>query len=151
MHLLPEVISHLEQRCGSKGGRLTRKRKVVLSSLLLMDKAASAYELEAFCRQQGEDISVMSVYRSLEYLQAHQLVHKLNVTNKYVVCCDLAGHHHGVTQFLVCQHCLKVKEVALSQQAIQKIIGDVESEGFQLVDSQVEISCVCEGCVSCVV
>ncbi len=144
-----EILSHAEKKCVARGVRLTDKRKLVLSSLLQMNKAVSAYDIVDYCKKQlGEIVPAMSVYRILDFLQEQQLVHKLNLVNKYVACCEIAcDHSHEVSQFLICSSCHKVKEIKLGKITEAELRRDVEEAGFKLVSPQLEINCLCEECV----
>lgn len=147
---LQEQIDHAERKCNQKGVRMTAKRKMVLSGLLLSEKAMSAYEIVDLCKEKfNEAIPPMSVYRILDFLQEHQFVHKLNLANKYVACCHIdCDHKHEVSKFLICEKCLRVKEINLGKMIQEELIQDVETAGFQLVSPQVEINCVCDGCLT---
>lgn len=149
MKQVEQTINHAEQQCKSRGARLTDKRKRILSSLLIADKAMSAYELVDFCKAEfDETIPAMSVYRILDFLQEEQLVHKLNLANKYVACSHITCQHsHEVPQFLICAKCQKVKEVSLGKITQEELKHNVEDAGFQLLSPQLEINCVCSDCV----
>ncbi|WP_108651141.1 Fur family transcriptional regulator [Dongshaea marina] len=148
MNRVQKALEHAEQKCRNNGGRLTSKRKLVLSGLLLCEKAMSAYELVDFCQQElGEVIPAMSVYRILEFLQQQQLVHKLNLANKYVACCHIScSHSHEVPLFLICGKCQRVKEISLGKITEEELKHDVEQANFQLVSPQLELNCVCDEC-----
>ena len=104
MSEIDHIIQNAQRQCLRNGTRLTVKRKRVLTALLQCKKALSAYEVIDHCKENfGETMPAMSVYRILGFLENEQLVHRLNVANKYVACehisCD---HHRGITQFLIC-------------------------------------------------
>ena len=146
------TINHAEQHCKSHGTRLTKKRKHVLSGLLKSNKALSAYELIDYCNKMfDENIPAMSIYRILVFLQNEHLVHKLNLTNKYVACsyitCD---NTHEVPQFLICNHCNSVKEIPINQSLINTLKKNLDGTQYQLVDSQLELHCVCQLCATSV-
>ena len=109
----------------------------------------SAYELVDFCKVEfGESIPVMSVYRSLNFLQDEHLVHKLSLANKYVACAYITcDHTHTASQFLICRQCQKVKEISISKSAIAELQENVEQTGFQLVSPQLEMNCICQACM----
>ncbi len=142
-------IEHAVRKCRQKGVRLTQKRQLVLTSLLMSEKAMSAYELVAIIEQEfGQIIPAVSVYRILGFLEEHQLAHKLNLANKYVACrhfnCD---HLHDVKQFLICNVCQRVKEISLGKLTEHELKHDVEASGFKLVSPQLELNCVCDDCI----
>ena len=148
MKEIKKIIDLAEQHCETRGSRLTKKRKRVLSGLLLSEKALSAYELIDLCEAEyGEAMPAMSMYRILEFLQSEHLVHKLNLANKYVACANIAcDDNHAALQFLICGKCQKVKEISMSQSAVDELKQNVEHAGFHLVSPQLEMNCICENC-----
>jgi Fur family zinc uptake transcriptional regulator len=148
LNKIQAIIEHAEQQCTKNGARLTRKRKLILSSLLQSDKALSAYELVDYCKNQhDETIPAMSVYRILDFLQTQQLVHKLDSANKYVACAHIAcGDKHTASQFLICKQCQRVKEIDISDSVIQSLRQDVQDADFELDNPQLEINGLCGKC-----
>ena len=143
------IIKHAEKSCESKGVRLTEKRKKVLEALLSSEKALSAYELTDYCAKKlAQPLPAMSVYRILEFLQQEQLVHKLNLANKYVACSHITcDHAHDVPQFLICSECQMVKEISVKKKMIDELQLNVKKAGFNLVSPQLEMNCVCDACM----
>ena len=141
-------IYQVEQYCGKHGIRLTERRKQVLSELLQSEKALSAYELIDDCNKQAKkNISAMSIYRILDYLESQRLIHKLNLTNKYVACSHIACEHgHVTSQFLICGECNKVEEVNVPLSTISALKASVEDAGFNLVSPHLELKCLCGSC-----
>lgn len=141
-------IEHAEQHCKTHGARLTSQRKQVLARLIESNRALSAYELVDFCKERyGESIAAMSVYRSLEFLEKEDLVHKLNSTNKFVACAHICREHdHGVAQFLICKECNKITELTLEPLVIDSLRDEAAKAGFTVISPQLEISCVCDEC-----
>lgn len=148
MNRVQELMRHAERHCQKNGVRLTEKRKRVLSGLLQSDKALSAYELVDYCKANfNETIPAMSVYRILNLLTSEQLVHKLNLANKYVACAHIAGEHkHETVQFLICGQCQRVKEIVMNPSIVEQLRRNVEEAGFHLTSPQLEINCVCDNC-----
>lgn len=142
------TINHAEKLCKQHGSRLTEKRKRVLGVLLQSDRALSAYELVDYCKENFEvALPAMSVYRILEFLEDEQLVHKLNLANRYVACkhitCD---HQHEVPQFLICTNCQRVKEISINKSTLESLQQNVTTAGYRLVSPQLEMNCLCEKC-----
>ncbi len=142
------IIKHVEMSFKAQGKQLTSKRKLVLRALVHADKALSAYELVDYCKAHFEqNIQAMSVYRILDFLEAEHLVHKLKVSNKYIVCSHiLCEHEHGVPQFLICSKCNKISEQAIDPTLIHGLQSHAKEEGFTVVSPQLEINCVCDDC-----
>lgn len=145
-----EIIEHAEHYCKSHGTRLTKKRKLVLSSLIQSNKALSAYDVIDLCDQAfNEKIPPMSVYRILAFLEEEKLVHKLKLLNKYVACSHIACREkHNVPQFLICDLCDDVKELSINQSALSELNNDAVQAGFQAISSQLEMNCICDNCAA---
>ena len=144
-----KAISVAEQKCADRGIRFTRRRKQVLAVLIKADAALSAYEIAELCDAEGDSkMPAMSVYRILDFLVSEQLAHKLNSANKYVACSHIAcSHAHEVPQFLICGKCQQVKEIAISKKIIDELDIQVEKAGYSLVNSQLELECLCSKCI----
>lgn len=143
-----KIIEHAGQLCEQRGSRLTDKRKKVLSGLLQSDRALSAYELVDYCKETFEEsLPAMSVYRILEFLEGEQLIHKLNLANRYVACKHITCEHkHEVPQFLICTNCQRVKEISINKSTLASFRRNVEEAGYQLVSPQLEMNCLCATC-----
>ncbi|MBT5330232.1 MAG: transcriptional repressor [Porticoccaceae bacterium] len=144
------ILDSAEAHCRSHGSRLTDKRKNVLSGLLGSGKALSAYELVDYCKEEfGHSIPAMSVYRILDFLQEEQLVHKLNLANKYVACSHITcDHAHEIPQFLICDLCSQVTEISVSRSLIDDLKKNVEDADYQLLSPQIELNCLCQACAA---
>ena len=145
---LATILNHAERRCQNNGSRLTAKRKQVLAGLIESQKALSAYELLDFCRERyGKALPPMSVYRILDFLESENLVHKLNIANKYAACTHIACRHaHAVPQFLICDSCSRVSEVSLEPKLLNTLSRNVSNAGYTLRSQQLEMSCRCNAC-----
>ena len=145
---LNNIIQKAEDSCIESGGRLTVKRKNVLTALLSADMPQSAYEIANDYQETfNETIPVMSVYRMLKFLVKESLVHKLSSTNKYVACSHIAcNHRHEVPQFLICDQCHHVSEVGVQKEIIEALQSSVENADFYLNSSELELHGVCKDC-----
>ncbi len=148
MASVEEVLEHVERQCKQRGVRLTAKRKQVLSGLIQAETAMSAYELADYCQETfGQALPAMTVYRILDFLEAEQFVHKLNVASKYIACSHIAcDHEHEVPQFLICSRCLKVREVSIPKATVDTLQSNAKQAGFVLATPQFEMNCLCEAC-----
>lgn len=146
---LNKIITEAENKCSRSGGRLTEKRKRILELLLRSQVPMSAYEVaDAYTQVSETSMPAMSVYRILDFLESEQLVHKLSSANKYVACSHIAcDHEHQVPQFLICGECKSVKEIAISKKIIRELENQVAGVGYTMVNSQLELQCLCEDCV----
>ena len=149
MDNIDSIIQQAEQSCKAHGARLTVKRKQVLAGLIQSNKALSAYELVDFIKEHyGENISAVSVYRILEFLENQRLAHKLNLANKYVACTHIrCDHAQSVPQFLICGKCSKVKEVSVKPSTIAELHANAQKAGFELISPQLEMNGLCDDCI----
>ncbi|TNE80439.1 MAG: transcriptional repressor [Gammaproteobacteria bacterium] len=145
---LDRVIKKAEEHCNHPGAKLTPKRKSILTLLLRSEKPLSAYELaERYSQQFHESMPPMSVYRMLEFLIGENLAHKLSSENKFVACSHIAcDHQHQVPQFLICDRCSRVKEIAIGKDIIDALDNNVTAAGYHLVNHQLELHCICDEC-----
>ena len=148
MNNIQSTIDHAERHCQQHGAKLTDKRKLILSSLLKSNQAMSAYELIDYCKAEfNENLSAMSVYRMLEFLEKEQLVHKLNLAKKFVACSHIAcDHEHAISQFLICDRCQKVQEIIIDKQVLREFEKNVTEAGYRLLSPQLEMTCICNDC-----
>ena len=145
---LKKKLSCAAQTCSKKGVKLTVKRTQILTALLLVDKAISAYDISALCKEKFNlSIPAMSVYRILDFLCKHGLAHKLNLANKYVACNNLSDNYtHAASQFLICVSCNKVKEISINQTMHDAVQAQANQVGFAIVNPKLEINGICLTC-----
>lgn len=148
MDKFSDVLDHAEKQCEQNSSRLTPKRKKILQELLKSKKALSAYEIaDIYNKSSNESIPTMSVYRILDFLEDENLVHKLNLANKYIACAHITcNHNHSIPQFLVCRICNKVREISIDIDTMKKIEKKVQDENFNLIKPQLEMHCICKVC-----
>lgn len=145
---LDHSVNKAEQLCRESGARLTTKRKNLLALLIGSSIPQSAYELAEMYKKHYQDaIPAMSVYRMLDFFIEHNLVHKLNSTNKYLACDHIAcEHHHEVPQFLICDQCHEVSEIGVKREIVDQLKESVMSTGFKLSHQQLELHGRCKAC-----
>lgn len=147
---LTTIMGKAQDICSHSGGRLTEKRKRILELLLLSNIPLSAYEVaDIYSRNVGTSMPTMSVYRILDFLESEQLAHKLSSANKYVACSHIAcSHAHEIPQFLICGNCQNVKEIAIAKRIIEELGEQVAGAGYKLMNSQLELQCLCDNCLA---
>jgi Fur family zinc uptake transcriptional regulator len=144
------TFTKAEQICRDNGVKLTAKRKNVLGVLLNSSKPLSAYEIvDLYKAAHQESLAPMSVYRMLDILSELPLVHKLSSENKYLACSHInCDHAHQVPQFLICKSCGKVAEKAIQASVIEALKKSINQAEFQLLNSQIELQCLCNNCAN---
>ena len=141
-------MSAAEQKCIQGGIRFTKRRKQVLSVLIQADAALSAYEIAERCNAGSDsNMPAMSVYRILDLFQEQNLIHKLDIANKYVCCAHIScSHEHDNSQFLICGSCRHVEEISLPNDAVQALQTAASAAGFNAISPQLEIKGRCSRC-----
>ena len=142
------VMTAAEQKCLHQGIKFTKRRKQVLSVLIEADVALSAYEIAERCNVGSDsNMPAMSVYRILDLFQEQNLIHKLDIANKYVCCAHIScSHEHDNSQFLICGSCRHVEEISLSDDAVQALQTAASAVGFNAISPQLEIKGRCSRC-----
>lgn len=143
------LISAAELRCAQRGVKLTERRREVLAALIESGGALSAYDLLDRCNKRlKKSMPAMSIYRILDFLESHSLVHKLNSKNKYVACAHIGCDHQHFfrSQFLICSDCPTVQEINIDSDAYESMRKSAADAGFSLSSTQLEFSGSCQQC-----
>lgn len=129
--------------CRQKGLRFTPIRQRVLELVWSSHAPIAAYDLLRILKQEKENAEAPTVYRALDFLLQHGLVHKIESLNAYIGC-NHPGDTH-TSQFLICSVCKQVVEkdnaeidAAIFAQAIRL--------GFTISDQTIEINGTCSNC-----
>jgi len=128
--------------------KLTPLRRDVLDIFLQAGKPLSAYEVLDQLKQRRDSAEPPTVYRVIDYLMQHHLVHKVSSANKFLACSapekELSKRDfHSV--ILICQQCLTHKEMIDNKLA--EAIGHLaNTEGFDVKSLVFEIKGLCQCC-----
>jgi Fur family zinc uptake transcriptional regulator len=109
-----QAMATAARLCTERGARLTPLRRRVLELIWRGHAPAKhapvrAYDLLARLSDKGARAAPPTVYRALEFLLAHGLIHRIESLNAYVGCMHPEGAHGG--QFLICEDCGAAAEV----------------------------------------
>lgn len=129
--------------CARDGADLTALRRSVLGLVLEADGPVTAYQLLDRLRKIRKGAVPPTVYRALEFLLEHGLIHRLERLNAFIPCAE-TGHRH-VAQFLICRECGSVAEIE-DQAAARALVHAAERKGFRARDTVVEIEGTCAAC-----
>lgn len=148
MESLESFLLNAEQNCKANEQRLTQKRKLILSALLISEKALSAYEIIDYCKQTfSVKLPAMSVYRILEFLVEQGLVQKLEIANRFIACeQNQFSEDCLIQQYQYCIKCKQVKPIKIDKTLIEQLKMQLSNAGLNLTDPQLELSCICENC-----
>jgi Fur family zinc uptake transcriptional regulator len=137
-----DAIAHAEKVCAARAQRLTPIRRKVLEVLASSHKPLGAYDVMA--RVGGPRPAPITIYRALEFLIAHGLVHRIASRNAFLACVN--NHSNGaLVAFMICENCGAVGE-APGGGVGQSLTAAARSAGFTPKMSVVEITGVCAHC-----
>jgi Fur family zinc uptake transcriptional regulator len=140
---IEQAMSDADAMCAARSARLTPLRRRVLEIVWQSHRPLGAYDILGVLREDGRSAAPPTVYRGLEFLLEHGLVHRIASLNAYVGC-SRPGHP-GMGQFLICEACGVAAEV--SDAGLERAIGETaESAGFSASRHTVEISGRCPNC-----
>ncbi len=129
--------------CQQQGLRFTPIRKRVLELVWASHAPMAAYDLLKALRREKDNAEAPTVYRALDFLLEHGMVHKIQSMNAFVGC-DHPGQQHA-SQFLICTECKQVLEqenLELSRTIREYAI----SNNFTICAQTIELMGVCENC-----
>lgn len=146
--------THSHDHCEGHGERiervnLTPGRRAILDLLCAAGKPLGAYEMiDLLVDGEGRRPAPISVYRALDYLVEHGLVHRLATRNAFMAC---GSHHHGADPvvFLICDDCGRVHEFA-SPSVAADLDAISAGAGFRRRSQMLELSGVCAECANAV-
>jgi len=150
-----ETLEHRLDRaaaaCARQGGRLTDIRRQVLALIVAAGEPLGAYPLLDRLKGAKANATPATIYRALDFLQEHGLIHKVERLNAFIACTEAAEHpdhpHHHAVQFLICGHCGGVTEMEDSGIAAS-VARAAEQTGFRPAHATVEVEGVCAACVA---
>jgi Fur family zinc uptake transcriptional regulator len=138
-----KALRSAEQVCRRAGARLTPQRRAVLEAVLAAKLPLTAYELLDRLRSEDPSITPASVYRSLDFLMANGVVHRIDSAKTFVACA-MPEHTHP-SQLLVCRRCgtaVEAEDAHLADAAEQ--LG--KRLGFALDRKTMELVGLCASC-----
>ena len=129
--------------CTRRGAHLTRLRRRVLELVWQGHAAVKAYDVLQELGGSAGAAKPPTVYRALDFLIAHGLVHRLESLNAYVGCPVPDAAHQG--QFLICDACGTVSE--FEAPPIQAAIAEqAAAQDFAIARQTVEVRGLCQPC-----
>jgi Fur family zinc uptake transcriptional regulator len=137
------ALNEARRICLESNGRLTRQRKRALELVWQSHRPIGAYEILEQLRAEGFNGAPPTVYRALDFLLAHGLIHRIESLNAYTGCAIPGQRHTG--QFLICSQCQRVAE--LDDPKVTRAISTTAARlGFVAANPVVEIRGLCQAC-----
>lgn len=143
-HCVAEALAAADQVCARSGARLTALRRRVLELVWQSHQPLGAYDiLGVLSAEDGRRAAPPTVYRALDFLLEHGLIHRLASLNAYIGCNHPGQSHQG--HFFICRRCntaIEVEQPAIGA-AIQAAAAEV---GFAVEGQMVEVVGLCARC-----
>ncbi len=137
------ALSAADRLCARQAARLTELRRRVLELIWRSHEPVGAYALLERLGQERGRVAPPTVYRALDFLIAHGLVHRIASLNAYIGCTHPDRDHIG--QFLVCSECGSTAE--LDDRRITHVIrSTAEAAGFSVERPVIELAGRCPYC-----
>src|SRR5580658_1022581 len=125
--------------CQARGARLTDLRRQVLGLILDAEAPTGAYDLLDRLRTTRHGAAPPTVYRALDFLMEHGLIHRLERLSAFVGCVSHAPGEDAehAAQFLICRACGRVTE--LEDHELAHALADAaEKLGFTVNTATIE-------------
>lgn len=132
-------VAEARARCQRRGAHLTALREDVLRRLLARGASAKAYELLADMQAVQGKVAPMTVYRALDFLLEHGLVHRIASSSTYVACPHPDASHADAV-FLVCEGCGSTAECE-DPQVMGSLAQTLRGAGFAAHDIEIRGRC----------
>ncbi len=140
---IEEALDHAKRVCEEGGERFTNLRRQVFELVWAEHKPVKAYDLLSALASKRSGVAPATVYRTLDFLQAQGLVHRLESLNAYLGCSHPETDHQG--HFLICENCEEVRELELGA-FMQSIAAVEDAQDFRVRRMTIELFGLCKRC-----
>ncbi len=138
-----DAITTAEQLCTERGVQLTPIRHKILELIWNSHQAIKAYDLLDQIRPINDAAKPSTVYRALDFLLEHGLIHRVESLNAFVGCRS-SGHQHDQL-LLICSVCHNVEERP-APSVFSALADDMRNASFRPQRKTVEIHGLCKNC-----
>ena len=142
-HCTADLIARAERTCARRGSKLTGQRREILSSVAQSHSAVGAYDIIERMAEHGPRPAPITVYRALDFLLAHGLVHKIESRNAFVACSH--SHEGQPAALLICETCGTVAELD-APEIFVRISEKARAQKFSPAHTVIEMSGTCGSC-----
>lgn len=137
------ALSRAQLICTMRSARLTPVRRRVLELILSSDQPMGAYALLGELQRGRGKLGPPTVYRALEFLLAHKLIHKVETSSAFIACVDIEHPHES--QFMICDDCGATEELH-DEDIVRSLRRLGERRGFAVERQIVEAHGLCPAC-----
>ena len=145
------LLDRADAICAERGARLTDLRRQVLGLILQEESPTGAYDLLDRLRATRQGAAPPTVYRALDFLLEHGLIHRLERLSAFVGCIapEDGGHDHSshAAQFLICRQCGRVVEID-DHDLAHALADAARKAGFSVSKATIEAEGLCGACAA---
>jgi Fe2+ or Zn2+ uptake regulation protein len=134
-----ELIKNLTEELRKEGYRFTRQRQVVLEELRKRDYHPSAKEVYDAVKLHLPNVSLGTIYRSLDVLEALGWIRRLKHGESSRFEANLRDHYH-----LICIRCARIFDIDTSILSLNT--QGLEATGFEVKGHKLELYGRCPTC-----
>jgi Fur family zinc uptake transcriptional regulator len=142
-HCIDDALAAADRLCMAKGLRFTPLRRRVLQLVWSSHKPVGAYALLDQLRDEDLGSAPPTVYRALDFLIEHGMIHRIERMNAFVGCSHPGENHRGF--FLICGGCGNAEELESASLA-DTIAASAGRRGFAARDMTLEVTGLCGQC-----
>lgn len=142
---IASAMHKAEHLCTEHNLRFTPIRRRVLELVWASHAPIVAYDILKILRKDRKNAEAPTVYRALDFLLQHRLVHKIESLNAFVGCTHPDKPH--VSQFLICTQCCQAVEL-MGNHVRKSIEQQALEHDFVITEQTIEISGFCPQCRS---
>lgn len=140
---ITDALTKAEAHCMGTGGKLTPIRRRVLELIWQSHRPAGAYDLLAQMSADGQKVAPPTVYRALDFLVEHGLVHRVESLNAFIGCTEPG---HAVQQeIFLCKTCGTAIEIN-DPELGSRIQQDAKALDFAIERQTIEVVGTCRDC-----
>jgi Fur family zinc uptake transcriptional regulator len=137
------ALAAAQDVCDRHGTQLTKTRRRVLELIWAHRKPVGAYQLLDDLSQERGRVAPPTIYRAIDFLLDHGLIHRIESLNAFVGCSHPQKPHSGC--FLICRVCGATAEMVDSR--LNRALGDAAADvAFRVERQTVEMRGLCPAC-----
>ncbi|WP_027632278.1 Fur family transcriptional regulator [Clostridium hydrogeniformans] len=126
---------------GKHNIKMTKARVNIYNIIGEEDKAINAEEIYKKCLDQGLNINLSTVYRTLELFEEKGLIEKFDLGTGYY---NFSLKKHDHKHLLECSLCHKEIELTCPMKQIEELVRN--TTGFVLVEHELKMKGLCKDC-----
>ncbi|HER34673.1 MAG: transcriptional repressor [Halothiobacillaceae bacterium] len=144
-HCIDAALARAEAICARVDARLTPIRREVLREVWSNHEATKAYQLIERLSRHGANVKPPTVYRALDFLLAHGLIHRIESLNAFVGCEHPQKAHQAI--LMICERCGDIREE--DDVAVRDALMTLtQAATFSARTTVIELRGLCRGCRS---